>query len=51
MARVGSSEAGAFAKGAWKYRYRAVDKTGQTIDFLLTEQRDEHAAQGLVLST
>src|SRR5262249_47032699 len=26
------------------YLYRAVDKTGQTIDFLLTEQRDEEAA-------
>ena len=25
--------------------YRAVDKTGQTLDFLLTEQRDEHAAK------
>ena len=32
-------------KGEWKYLYRAVDKTGQTIDFLLTEQRDEHAAK------
>jgi putative transposase len=31
-------------KGAWKYLYRAVDKHGQTIDFLLTEQRDEPAA-------
>jgi putative transposase len=30
--------------GQWRYLYRAVDKTGQTIDFLLTEQRDEHAA-------
>src|SRR4029434_4345867 len=30
-------------KGEWKYLYRAVDKHGQTIDFLLTEQRDEHA--------
>src|SRR5437667_1427275 len=27
-----------------RYLYRAVDKTGQTIDFLLTEQRDEQAA-------
>jgi len=27
-------------KGEWKYLYRAVDKYGQTIDFLLTEQRD-----------
>jgi putative transposase len=32
-------------KGAWTYLYRAVDKTGQTIDFLLTEQRDEQAAK------
>jgi putative transposase len=31
-------------KGRWTYLYRAVDKTGQTIDFLLTEQRDERAA-------
>ncbi len=28
-------------KGAWRYLYRAVDKSGQTIDFLLTEARDE----------
>jgi len=32
-------------KGQWYYFYRAVDKTGQTIDFLLTEQRDEQAAK------
>ena len=31
-------------KGQWHYLYRAVDKTGQTIDFLLTEHRDERAA-------
>jgi putative transposase len=31
-------------KGQWCYLYRAVDKTGQTIDFLLTEHRDEQAA-------
>jgi putative transposase len=31
--------------GHWYYLYRAVDKTGQTIDFLLTEQRDEQAAK------
>jgi putative transposase len=31
-------------KGQWRYLYRAVDKTGQTIDVLLTEQRDERAA-------
>jgi putative transposase len=32
-------------KGQWYYLYRAVDKAGQTIDFLLTEQRDERAAK------
>jgi putative transposase len=32
-------------KGEWKYLYRAVDKHGKTIDFLLTEQRDEEAAK------
>jgi putative transposase len=31
-------------KGEWKYLYRAVDKEGQTIDFLLTPQRDRAAA-------
>ena len=32
-------------KGEWKYYYRAVDKQGQTIDFLLTATRDRHAAR------
>jgi putative transposase len=32
-------------KGQWRYLYRAVDKMGQTIDFLLTEERDEQAAK------
>src|SRR6266700_2063484 len=31
-------------KGEWRYLYRAVDKYGHTIDFLLTEQRDTEAA-------
>lgn len=31
-------------KGQWRYLYRAEDKQGQTIDFLLTEQRNERAA-------
>jgi len=26
-------------KGSWKYLYRAVDKTGATVDFLLTARR------------
>lgn len=31
-------------KGEWKHLYRAVDKQGQTIDFLLTAKRDKKAA-------
>jgi putative transposase len=31
-------------KGEWRYLYRAVDTHGQTIDFLLTEQREQEAA-------
>jgi len=31
-------------KGEWRSLYRAVDKHGQTIDFLLTEHRDTEAA-------
>jgi len=31
--------------GQWYYLYRAVEKTGQTIDFLLTRHRDERAAK------
>jgi putative transposase len=36
-------------KGRWYYLYRAVDKIGQTIDFLLTEQRDERAAMRFLI--
>jgi putative transposase len=32
------------AKGTWKYLYRAVDKAGKTVDFLLTARRDKAAA-------
>ena len=32
-------------KGQWKYLYRAVDKEGATIDFLLTAKRDVEAAK------
>jgi putative transposase len=32
-------------KGAWKYLYRAVDKEGKTVDFLLTAKRDKAAAR------
>jgi transposase-like protein len=31
-------------KGEWRYLYRAVDKYGATVDFLLTENRDQEAA-------
>ena len=32
-------------KGVWKYLYRAVDKAGATVDFLLTAKRDRKAAR------
>jgi transposase-like protein len=32
-------------KGKWAYFYRAVDKEGHTIDFLLTPNRDRDAAE------
>ncbi len=32
-------------KGAWKYLYRAVDKQGQTVDFLLSAKRNKEAAR------
>jgi transposase-like protein len=32
-------------KGKWVYLYRAVDATGQTIDFLLSPKRDAAAAK------
>ena len=31
-------------KGQWMYQYRAVDKEGNTIDFLLTKRRNKYAA-------
>jgi len=32
-------------KGKWKYLYRAVDKEGNTVDYLLTAKRDLKAAK------
>ena len=37
------------AKGQWMYLYRAVDKNGHTIDFLLTRQRDTKAAKAFLV--
>ena len=34
-------------KGAWKYMYRAVDKEGGSVDFLLTTRRDKVAVMRL----
>ena len=31
-------------RGQWKYLYRAVDKDGNTVDFLLTAKQDTRAA-------
>jgi len=32
-------------KGQWVYLYRAVDKQGRTVDFLLSKRRDVAAAK------
>lgn len=43
--RVRFDETYFMVKGKWKYLYRAVDKEGNTIDFLLTASRDRTAAK------
>ena len=35
-------------KGQWAYVYRAVDKEGHTVDFLLTPTRDRDAAEAFL---
>ena len=32
-------------KGQWHYCYRAIDKTGQTLDWMLSRRRDKKAAK------
>jgi putative transposase len=32
-------------KGTWNYLYRAVDKRGDTVDFMLSKKRDESSAK------
>ena len=36
-------------KGDWKYLYRAVDKSGKTVDFLLTNRRQRMSAQSFLI--
>ena len=36
-------------KGVWRYLYRAVDKDGYTIDFLLTKRRQRMSAQSFLI--
>ena len=36
-------------KGTWHYLYRAVDREGNTIDFLLTKKRDTKAAKRFLI--
>ncbi len=38
-------------KGQWRYLYRAVDKQGKMIDFLLTAKRDKKAARRFLNKT
>ena len=35
-------------RGQWRYYYRAVDKAGGTIDFLLTAKRESEAARTMM---
>ncbi len=46
--RIRLDETYLLVKGQWKCLYRAVDKEGNTIDFLLTSKRDKKAAKRLL---
>ncbi|MCV9934588.1 IS6 family transposase [Flavobacterium sp. LS1R47] len=52
-ARVGKSwrmdETYIKVKGIWCYLYRAVDKSGNTVDFLLTRKRQRMSAQSFLI--
>ncbi len=45
--RIGMDETYIKVKGDWKYLYRAVDKEGKTVDFLLTARRDKQPCGSL----
>lgn len=36
-------------KGEWRFLYRAVDKEGNTVDFLLTKRRQRMSAQSFLI--
>ena len=36
-------------KGVWKYLYHAIDKQGNTVDFLLTNRRQRMSAQSFLI--
>lgn len=38
-------------KGRWTYLYRAIDRDGNTLDFMLSEHRDEAAATAFFVRT
>jgi putative transposase len=43
--QLGMDETYVLVGGQWKYLYRAVDRDGATVDFLLTAKRDQVAAR------